>query len=168
MSARPPLAVPVWQNADVPAAFAAARERTEPVFVPVSWFVDDRGSSLMNQLQGVMRPEGQINFSVQNPGVIKAWHRHQKQTDFWMCVVGHLKVGVHRESDGTSWMVVTGERRPGVVIIPPPLWHGAATVGAAPAGLMYYLTHQYDPKAPDEDRRAHDSIEGFPWDVRHR
>jgi dTDP-4-dehydrorhamnose 3,5-epimerase len=158
----------VWPNADVSAAFAAARERIEPVFVPVAWYVDDRGASLMNQLQGVMTPEGQINFSVQNPGVIKAWHRHQKQTDFWMCVAGHLKVGVHRESDGASWVIVTGERRPGVVIIPPPLWHGAATVGDRPASLMYYLTHRYDPAHPDEDRRAFDSVEGFPWGVQHR
>lgn len=157
-----------WPDANLPAAFAHATERNEPLFVPAKVFVDDRGWSIMNQLQGVMRPEGQMNYSVQNPGVIKAWHRHHKQTDFWMCVMGHLKVGIHRDSDATSWLIVTGERNPGVVIIPPPLWHGAATVGPVPAGLVYYLTHQYDPTAPDEDRRAHDSVEGFPWDTIHR
>lgn len=150
------------------AAFAQAKELVEPIFVPVPAHVDDRGWSLMNQMQGVLSPSGQVNYSVQNPGVIKAWHRHQKQTDFWLCVMGHLKVGVHRESDGRSWLIVVGERRPGVVIIPPPLWHGAATVGLEPAGLLYYLTHQYDPAHPDEDRRGHDTIEGFPWAVQHR
>jgi len=157
-----------WPNADLAAAFAAAKERVEPIFVPAAWFVDDRGWSLMNQMQGIMRPEGQLNYSVQQPGIIKAWHRHRLQTDFWMCVRGHLKVGVHREADGASWVLVTGEKKPGVVVIPPPLWHGAATVGLEPAGLVYYLTHQYDPKAPDEDRRAFDSIEGFPWAVLNR
>jgi dTDP-4-dehydrorhamnose 3,5-epimerase len=157
-----------WPNADLGAAFSAATERREPVFVPATWFVDDRGFSLMNQMQGVMRPEGQLNYSVQNPGLVKAWHRHHKQTDFWMCIRGHLKVGVHRESDGACWSIVIGEHKPGVVIIPPPLWHGAATVGPEPAGLLYYLTHQYDPKNPDEDRRAFDSIEGFPWAVANR
>jgi dTDP-4-dehydrorhamnose 3,5-epimerase len=158
----------VWPDADVRAAFGAAKETHEPIFVPAAWFVDDRGASLMNQLQGVMSAEGQLNYSVQNPGVVKAWHRHHLQTDFWLCLVGHLKVGVHRETDGASWVAVIGERRPGVLVIPPPLWHGAAAVGGAPAGLLYYVTHRYDPARPDEDRRAHDSIAGFPWDVQHR
>jgi dTDP-4-dehydrorhamnose 3,5-epimerase len=149
-------------------AFAHAQQIGEPVFVPTTFHVDDRGWSLMNQMQGVMTPQGQINYSVQNPGVVKAWHRHHKQTDFWMCVAGHLKVGIHRDSDSTSWLIVIGEKKPGVVIIPPPLWHGAATVGTTPAGLFYYVTHQYDPAQPDEDRRGHDTIEGFPWDTQHR
>lgn len=157
-----------WTSGDVVAAFAAATETREPIFVAATWFVDDRGHSLMNQLQGVMRPEGQLNYSVQNPGLVKAWHRHHKQTDFWMCIRGHLKVGVHREADKASWAIVIGEHKPGVVIIPPPLWHGAATVGHVPAGLLYYLTHQYDPQNPDEDRRAFDSVEGFPWAVANR
>jgi dTDP-4-dehydrorhamnose 3,5-epimerase len=149
------------------AAFELAKREGEPLFVPSTLFADDRGWSLMNQLQGVMGPQGQINFSVQYPGVIKAWHRHSLQTDFWMCVHGHMKVGVHREEDGASWLAVIGEKRPGVVIIPPPLWHGAATVGNQPAGLLYYVTHAFNPKQPDEQRRAYDSVEGFPWAVRH-
>lgn len=148
-------------------AFESAVAAKEPVFVPQQHYSDDRGWSLMNQLQGVLRAEGQVNFSVQYPGVIKAWHRHQKQTDFWICLQGHIKVGIHRESDNTSWCIITGEKRPGVVVIPPPLWHGAATVSDSPAGLLYYVTHAYDPKNPDEERRAFDGVPGFPWGVRH-
>ena len=149
-------------------AFARAKERTEPMFVPAQFFADDRGWSLMNQMQGVLRPEGQINFSTQYPGVIKAWHRHRKQTDFWMCLTGHLKVGIHDSDRDQSWMVVIGEKRPGTVIIPPPLWHGAATVGPTPAGLLYFVTHAYDPASPDEERCAPDAFAGFPWEVEHK
>lgn len=149
------------------AAWELAKAEREPVFVPAPLYADDRGWSLMNQMQGVMGAEGQINYSVQYPGVIKAWHRHALQTDFWLCLQGHIKVGVHREDDGRSWLLVTGEKRPGVVVIPPPLWHGAATVGDTPAGLLYYVTHAYNPARPDEDRRAFDSVPGFPWHVRH-
>jgi dTDP-4-dehydrorhamnose 3,5-epimerase len=149
------------------AAFEIAKRDNEPLLVPATLFADDRGWSLMNQLQGVMGPQGQVNFSVQYPGVIKAWHRHALQTDFWICVHGHIKVGVHREEDGASWLAVIGEKRPGVVVIPPPLWHGAATVGNQPAGLLYYVTHAFNPKQPDEQRRAYDSVDGFPWAVRH-
>lgn len=161
-------AAPTVMNVPVAEAFAAAKARVEPIFVPITVHADDRGWSLMNQLQGVMSPEGQVNYSVQYPGVIKAWHRHDKQTDFWVCLMGQIKVGVHRESDGKSWLVVTGEKRPGVVVIPPPLWHGVATVGHEPAGLLYYVTHSYDPKSPDEQRRGHDTIIGFPWAIVHR
>lgn len=149
------------------AAHELALAQREPVFVAVRPFVDDRGWSLMNLLNGVMGSQGQINFSMQNPQVVKAWHRHQNQTDFWSCLIGHLKVGVYREEDGAAWSLVTGDKRPGVLIIPPLLWHGAACVGAAPAGLLYYVTHSYDAANPDEQRRPWDSVEGFPWATRN-
>ncbi len=163
----PPPTSPKTVQEPLPKAFAAAIEGQEPVFVPAAIFTDDRGWSLMNQLQGVMTSEGQVNYSVTYPGVIKAWHRHRLQTDFWVCLNGHIKVGICRESDGKSWLAVIGEKRPGVLIIPPPLWHGAATVGDVPAGLLYYVTHAYNPASPDEERRAYDSVPGFPWHVRH-
>ncbi|MFN0134249.1 MAG: hypothetical protein ACKVW3_17185 [Phycisphaerales bacterium] len=158
---------PRTMTGDLRAAHKAAIEAREPIFVPASLFADDRGWSIMNQMQGILAPEGQINFSVMYPSVIKAWHRHLLQTDFWMCLTGHLKVGVYREEDQTAWLLVTGEKKPGVVIIPPPLWHGAATVGDTSAGLLYYVTHAYNASKPDEDRRAYDSVGGFPWGVRH-
>jgi dTDP-4-dehydrorhamnose 3,5-epimerase len=154
-------------NLPLPEAWEQAKAELEPIFVPAAVFADDRGWSIMNQMLGVLTTQGQINYSVMYPGVIKAWHRHQKQTDFWMGLHGHLKVGVHRETDGKTWLGVIGEKKPGVLMIPPPLWHGAATISHEPAGLLYYVTHAYDPKAPDEDRRAFDSITGFPWAVRH-
>ena len=149
-------------------AFEEARRAIEPRFVPQTLHADDRGYSLMNQLQGVMTPEGQVNYSVQYPGVVKAWHRHAKQTDFWICLRGAIKVGVHDQDKGLAWMTVIGEHRPGVVVIPPPLWHGAATVGHEPAGLLYYVTHAYNPAEPDEDRRPADEPAGFPWQVQFR
>lgn len=149
-------------------AFSEASEVCEPRFVPATFYADDRGWSLMNLLHGVMGPEGQVNYSVQYPGVVKAWHRHHKQTDFWLCVMGHLKVGVHSATDESAWSLVIGEKRPGIVVIPPTLWHGAATVGPTPAGLFYYVTHAYDPKAPDEERIGPDALSGFPWAVEHR
>ena len=148
-------------------AYDAARRGDEPIFVPAAIYSDDRGWSLMNQLQGVLTPQGQINFSMMYPNVIKAWHRHRRQTDFWLCVVGNLKVGVHCDKSGRTWLATIGEKRPGVMIVPPPLWHGCASIGHAPAGLLYYVTCAYDPENPDEDRRAFDSVEGFPWGVRH-
>jgi dTDP-4-dehydrorhamnose 3,5-epimerase len=160
-----------WTNTDLVSAWEHAKAHSEPVFVPSVHFTDDRGYSIMNQMQGVMTAQGQVNYSVQYPGVIKAWHRHQLQTDFWMCLEGHVKFGCFRESDNTAWLAITGRQKPGLMIIPPTLWHGAATVGDERAGLFYYVTHAYNPAKPDEDRRAWDSVVvggvGFPWGVRH-
>lgn len=151
----------------IPGAWADAHElakaNMEPVFVPVTPFADERGWSLMNLFAGAMGSTGQVNFSVQYPGIIKAWHRHDKQTDFWTCINSNLKVGIWREQDNTAWMIVMGEQRPGVLIIPPPLWHGATPVGPESAGLLYYMTHLFDARNPDEHRRAWDSVSGFPW-----
>lgn len=162
-----PIAPRTWPDNDFAVAHEAAVEDRAPIFVPATFYCDDRGWSIMNQLQGVMAGTGQINYSVMYPGVIKAWHRHHEQTDFWLVLKGSLKVGVYREEDEQSWLIVIGEKRPGVLIIPPPLWHGGATVGAEDAGLLYYVDRVYNPANPDEDRRAHDSVAGFPWGVRH-
>lgn len=159
---------PARFDGPVSAAFNESTAQGVPLFVPATPFADDRGWSLMNQLQGVMRSEGQINFSVQYPGVIKAWHRHARQTDFWLCLQGHIKVGVYDQEAHTGWSIVIGEMRPGVVVIPPPLWHGAATVGDTRAGLLYYVTHAYDPANPDEERMSPDAFPGFSWQVEHR
>lgn len=158
------------ENLNIPIAdaFEIATSQRKPVFVPTSHFTDDRGWSLMNQLQGVMQPTGQVNFSVQYPGVVKAWHRHHLQTDFWIGLVGHLKVGVYDQDTKSAWSTVIGEKRPGTVIIPPPLWHGAATVGPTQAGLLYYVTHSYNPQAPDEERTGPGAFLGFPWEVEHK
>lgn len=149
-------------------AAAQAAERHEPILLPVQVYADDRGWSIMNQFRGVLGPEGQINFSTQYPGIIKAWHRHRRQTDFWMCVRGHMKIGVHREEGDRQWLGVIGEMRPTILIIPPLLWHGSATVGPEPACLLYYVTRAYDPADPDEERRPYDALPGFPWSVLHK
>lgn len=159
---------PARFDGPVAEAFSKAAAARTPLFVPAVHYTDDRGWSLMNQLQGVMSAQGQVNFSVQYPGVVKAWHRHAKQTDFWICLTGHIKVGVYDQDTKDAWSIVIGEKRPGVVVIPPPLWHGAATVGPTQAGLLYYVTHAYDPAAPDEERAEPDAFPGFPWQVEHR
>ncbi len=162
-----PISPKTFDGPALEAHHVALAERS-PVFVPAPIFADDRGWSIMNQLPGVMTPEGQINYSVTYPGVIKAWHRHAKQTDFWYCLHGMLKAGVWCPHTQRLWVCVLGEKRPGVLIVPPPLWHGAATVGPSPAGLLYYVTHAYDAKKPDEERAPWDSFGGFNWSTEHR
>jgi dTDP-4-dehydrorhamnose 3,5-epimerase len=159
---------PITQQGPLTQAYQYAVKNREPVFVPVMVHADDRGWSIMNQFQNVLNEAGQINYSVVYPYAIKAWHRHDKQTDMWLCLHGHIKVGIHREEDDTFWSSVMGEKRPGVMIIPPPLWHGMSTVGDEQAGLLYYVTRQYNANEPDEIRRPFDAVADFPWGIEHR
>src|SRR6266581_503747 len=74
----------------------------------------------------------QANLSYSFPGMIRAWHRHNRgQVDE---------------------VVVSGERLQ-VVRIPGSYWHGTKTVGDKPSLTVYCVNRLYDVKSPDEDRR---------------
>jgi dTDP-4-dehydrorhamnose 3,5-epimerase len=154
-------------NGDFVSAHKEAQKILEPIFVPVKCFVDDRGWSLMNLLNNVLSPEGQINYSWNYPGVVKAWHRHHIQTDFWLCTNGHIKAGIYDAHAGTTWSFIMGEKRPGILIIPPELWHGMTAVGSEPAGVLYYVNAAYNPSSPDEDRMDYNGVQGFSWETKN-
>jgi len=135
-----------------------------PGFFPLSFFTDDRGYSLMNLFVGVLAG-GQVNYSCQYPGIVKAWHRHQKQTDFWCVTQGTARVAVMDSSSDRRWEVFVGEKAPAIVIIPPDLWHGIQTIGHETLGLLYYLTEEYNPNTPDEERQPAD-WQWNPWIIR--
>lgn len=137
-----------------------------PGLMPLTTFVDDRGWSLMGLMAGVLKG-GQINYTLQLPGVIRAWHLHKRQTDAWCLLHGGLKAGIMTRDGEQRWIVCLGERNPAVLIIPPDLWHGAMTIGPTSAGLLYYVDHEYDPSQPDEHRQAHD-WQWNPWVVQPR
>ncbi|MDQ2730488.1 MAG: spore coat protein [Armatimonadota bacterium] len=143
-----------------------------PQVVPLRYFADDRGWSLMNLFTGVLQG-GQCNYSLLYPGVYKAWHRHKLQTDFWVILHGMAKLGVfdekRRDEPGyRGETFILGEKQPAVLIVPPSLWHGLTCVGNQPCGLLYYVTHVYDPRSPDEERAGHDAFPSFQWDIEHK
>ena len=39
-------------------------------------------------------PFAQISHTVTYPGVIKAFHWHRRQTDYWYCAVGNIRVAL--------------------------------------------------------------------------
>lgn len=153
-------------------AFQRAVASRRPEVVSLRHFADDRGWSLMNLFTGVL-DGGQCNYSLLYPGVFKAWHRHQSQTDFWVVVHGMAKIGVFDEDrrDEAGYQghtFIAGEKNPQAIIIPPPLWHGLTCVGPEPCGLLYYVNRIYNATQPDEERIAHDAFSAFRWEVEHK
>lgn len=142
------------------------REHNEPGFLAITPYSDDRGWSLLGLMQGVLEG-GQVNFSTQYAGVVKAWHRHALQTDYWCVVTGTMNIGIMDDTGKRRWLCVTGEKNPGIVIIPPSLWHGEVALGSENAGLLYYVTNEYNPSEPDEQRQPFD-WQWNPWPPRDR
>ena len=106
--------------------------------------------------------ECQVNYSILQPGVIKAWHRHKFQDDYFCVLKGMAQVGVYSDEDGAEKFFV-GEHNPGIVHIQAGEWHGLTAVGTEPVGLLYLVTKQYNPQQPDEERAPHDSFVGHDW-----
>ena len=68
-------------------------------------FVDSRGWSL-NDVYSMFNPKledannYQINYSILYPGIIKAWHRHKYQDDYFCILKGMAQVGVYTDKNG--------------------------------------------------------------------
>lgn len=114
---------------------------------------------------------GQSYVSLNYPGVIRAWHYHKKQTDYFVCVSGMIKVPLYdgRESSGTYRQVnefLMGDDNPIMVKIPPGVYHGYKTVGVKPSLLVNFPTELYDPRNSDEFRAPWNTPEiPFNWDI---
>lgn len=110
---------------------------------------------------------GQWSHSLMYPGVIKAWHFHRKQVDWWYVCSGVLKVALHdlrhdSPTKGVTEEIVMGEHRePRVLKIPPGVAHGCRCL-SGPAHLFYVTSNTYNPE--DEGRILHDDPEiGYDW-----
>jgi len=110
---------------------------------------------------------GQWSHSLMYPGVIKAWHIHKQQTDWWYVGTGVLKIVLYDKRPESSTYRQTMEIMLGdnhdarVLKIPPGVAHGCKCM-SGPANLFYITSHTYDPK--DEGRIPHDDPEiGYDW-----
>ena len=121
-----------------------------------------RGSQMQSQQRF-----GQWSHAVSYEGVIKAWHLHAIQTDWWYCVSGVLRVGLcDRREDSSTYgetmdFLVGDHQTEQVIEIPPGVAHGYKVI-QGPVHFMYITSHEYNPD--DELRIAYDdpSIE-FDW-----
>ena len=110
---------------------------------------------------------GQWSHSLMFDDVIKAWHYHKIQTDWWYVVSGVLRVGLcDMRPDSPTYKTVEdflmGDLQAAQVVkIPPGVAHGCKTV-QGPVNLFYVTSHAYDPD--DEVRLPYDDPEiDFDW-----
>ena len=107
------------------------------------------------------------------PELIKAFHWHKKQWDYWDVVQGNARVvlvDLRSESAtcGRIQTLILGENSPAMVAIPPYVAHGYQVLDLRDVVLNYYVTEPYDPAAPDEGRIAwNDPRIGFDWTIQN-
>ena len=146
--------------------------------IPLVRHVDDRG-----YLMEILRSDdehfirfGQIYLTTCDPQpsgpVIKAWHKHEKQTDCFCCIAGKIKVGLYDDREGSATRgeadtVVLGGGRDALLIIPPGVWHGQMALGFEMSYLINIPTETYDREDPDERRAPWDAFP-FTWEVESR
>lgn len=135
---------------------------------------DERGF-LMEMLRSddeIFEQFGQAYVSLNYPGVIRAWHYHKKQSDFWVVPKGMVKAVMFdsREDSPTKGEVqevFLGENNRILLKIPVGVMHGYKTIGVEPSLLINFPTQPYNPKDPDEYRVPFDSGEiPYNWDIK--
>ena len=136
--------------------------------------VDDQGRPFIAD-----QPFAQVSRSVayarggNPPELIKAFHWHSHQWDYWDVVAGQARCVLVdlREGSPTAGRVqevMLGEATPRVLAIPPLVAHGYQVVSLRDVHLVYYVTEPYDPAAPDEGRLPWDDPRiAFDWRVRN-
>lgn len=132
---------------------------------PLRFHEDDRG---MRYCDVFPVPQGDINVAVIYPGVIAAWHRHQHQDDYQLCIKGSLKFGFcdkPASKGGIVQWIYGSERsaKDGAFFIPRGTWHGYYNFTNEPAIVLYWITSKYNPN--DEERMSVEAM-GFDW-MRH-
>ncbi len=110
---------------------------------------------------------GQWSHSLMYQGVIKAWHFHRIQTDWWYVATGVLRIGLCDMRPESSTYKQTMDflmgdfQSPQVLKIPPGVAHGCKVV-QGPSNLFYITSHIYNPE--DEIRIAYNDSEiNFDW-----
>jgi len=107
---------------------------------------------------------GQVYVSATYPGVVKAWHYHEKQIDNFACVAGMVKlVLVDTRGDSPTNGAVNeffiGAQNPMLVQVPNLVYHGWKCISTETALVVNVPTEPYVYAEPDEYRlEAHDTL----------
>jgi len=112
---------------------------------------------------------GQVYVTAVYQGVVKGWHYHKLQTDFFICVSGMAKVVLYdsREDSPTKGEVnefFIGSQNPMLLVIPPGVCHGFKGISAELTLIVNVPTHMYNYETPDEYRLpAHTDKIPYDW-----
>lgn len=110
---------------------------------------------------------GQLSRSHMITGVVKAWHVHKTQIDWWYVASGTVKVALYdaRKVSSTfkqlNELILGEEGQDGILKIPAGVAHGLKVI-KGPCDLVYVTSSSYS--KDEEDRIPYDDGEiGYDW-----
>ncbi|HKW90474.1 MAG TPA: dTDP-4-dehydrorhamnose 3,5-epimerase family protein [Methylomirabilota bacterium] len=115
----------------------------------------------------------QINYSEMDPGVIKAFHLHGRQTDVWFVPPGDkmlvilLDVRAGSKTQGVQRRIVMGDGASRLLRIPPGVAHGVKNLATTRGRIIYFVDVQFrpEPDKTEEGRLPWDFAGAEVWDV---
>ncbi|MCH9030654.1 MAG: dTDP-4-dehydrorhamnose 3,5-epimerase family protein [candidate division Zixibacteria bacterium] len=134
---------------------------------------DERGT-LMEILRSddhLFEKFGQVYVTTVYPGVVKAWHGHKLQTDFFTVVSGMIKMVLcdlreSSSSNGEIFEMFIGQDNPALIRIPPGVFHGIKCIGTGLAIALNVPTEPYNHANPDEERLPWNTDQiKYDWDI---
>lgn len=142
--------------------------------IPLRQIPDERGK-IMHMLKCTdahFEKFGEIYFSVAYPGVIKGWHLHTKQVQFYAVISGMIKLVLFDERKDSPthkelMEIFTGEDNYQLIRIPVGVVNGYKTIGMKPAIVANCSTL---PHEPDEMVR-YDPLKShikYDWSLKNR
>jgi len=121
--------------------------------------VDERGElcELLRRDDPLFERFGQLYYTAVKPGYVKAWHRHERQTDVMVAAAGPVRVAMYdarpeSPTRGAVFDLVAGRGDPALIRIPPGVVHGFCAATDEIAVLLNVPTEPYDRGSPDEIR----------------
>jgi dTDP-4-dehydrorhamnose 3,5-epimerase len=131
---------------------------------------DERGRlwEILRSDDEIFERFGQVYVTTAYPGVVKAWHAHARQTDFFTVIAGMAKFVLYdlRDQSSTRGELMEfflGRDHLELVTIPPGVYHGFKCVGATEVIALNCPTEPYNHDQPDELRLPVDT-DRIPYD----
>lgn len=127
--------------------------------------ITDKRGRLMEILRSddaIFKKFGQCYITTAFPGVIKAWHYHKFQDDYFTCVKGKIRLVLYdaRKNSSTFGLInefILSLKTPMLVKIPRGVYHGFTTLSSDEAVVVNMPTRPYNHSCPDELRVAFDN-----------
>jgi len=120
---------------------------------------DERGRvmEILRRDDELFQNFGQVYMTTTYPGVVKAWHKHERQADNIACVSGMIKMALYDGRPGSPTFKEINEFHLGahnasLVQVPAGVYHGWMCVSQEEAIIINVPTEMYDYKHPDEQR----------------
>jgi len=140
----------------------------EGVFVKKLQKIEDGRGKIMHMMRcdsPFFTTFGEIYFSTVNNGIVKAWRKHLKMTQYFAVPVGKVKLVIFddRQKSSTKGILCElelGEDNYALVKIPPLVWYGFQGLSNSPSLIANCADMPHD---PNEIERVDPSDTAIPY-----